>query len=165
MAFENPDAQAGRTLEQCPRRSESHDARAHDDHIDGIDSGLPLNHALTFFLRGVLHRVREPALSRARVVNADRLCCALPVAIPIPAEVPALRCHEVDFEIFGDDLQMVEIELDPGETVIAEAGSMNYMEENISFEAKMGDGSQPDQGFLSKMLSMGKRVLTGESLH
>lgn len=75
-----------------------------------------------------------------------------------------MRCHEVDYEIFGDDLQMVEVELDPGETVIAEAGAMNYMEDAIAFEAKMGDGSQPDQGFLGKMLSVGKRVLTGESL-
>ncbi len=75
-----------------------------------------------------------------------------------------MRCHEVDYEIFGDDLQMVEVELDPGETVIAEAGSMNYMEDSITFEAKMGDGSQPDQGFLGKMLTVGKRVLTGESL-
>jgi uncharacterized protein (TIGR00266 family) len=75
-----------------------------------------------------------------------------------------VRCHEVDYEIFGDDLQMVEVELDPGETVIAEAGAMNYMEDAIAFEAKMGDGSQPDQGFLGKMLSAGKRVLTGESL-
>ena len=75
-----------------------------------------------------------------------------------------MRCHEVDYEIIGDDLQMVEIELDPAETVIAEAGSMNYMEDGISFEAKMGDGSQPDKGFLGKMLDVGKRALTGESL-
>lgn len=75
-----------------------------------------------------------------------------------------MRCHEVDYEIFGDDLQMVEVELDPGETVIAEAGAMNYMEDAIAFEAKMGDGSQPGQGILGKMLSAGKRVLTGESL-
>ncbi len=75
-----------------------------------------------------------------------------------------MRCHEVDYEIIGDDLQMVEVELDPSETVIAEAGSMNYMEDGISFEAKMGDGSQPDRGFLGKMLDVGKRALTGESL-
>ena len=75
-----------------------------------------------------------------------------------------MRCHEVDYEIIGDDLQMVEVELDPSETVIAEAGSMNYMEDGISFEAKMGDGSQPDKGFLGKMLDVGKRALTGESL-
>ena len=75
-----------------------------------------------------------------------------------------MKCHEVDFQIVGDDMQMVIIELDPGETVIAEAGAMNYMEENIVFEAKMGDGSQPDQGLMGKLLSAGKRAITGESL-
>ncbi len=72
--------------------------------------------------------------------------------------------HEIDYEIFGDDMQIVEIELDPGETVIAEAGAMNYMEPGISFEAKMGDGSTADQGLMGKLLNVGKRVLTGESL-
>lgn len=74
------------------------------------------------------------------------------------------RCHEVDYEIIGDDIQIVEVELDPGETVIAEAGAMNYMEEGIGFEAKMGDGSQPDSGFFGKLMSAGQRVLTGESI-
>ena len=49
-----------------------------------------------------------------------------------------MRSHDVDYEIFGDDMQIVEIELDPGETVVAEAGAMNYMEDDIQFEAKMG---------------------------
>jgi len=75
-----------------------------------------------------------------------------------------MKCHDVDFQIVGDDMQMVIVELDPGETVIAEAGAMNYMEENIVFEAKMGDGSQPDQGLMGKLLSAGKRAITGESL-
>ncbi len=75
-----------------------------------------------------------------------------------------MRCHEVDYEIIGDDLQLVEVELDPGETVIAEAGAMNYMEDGITFEAKMGDGSQPNEGFMGKLLSAGKRALTGESI-
>jgi uncharacterized protein (TIGR00266 family) len=75
-----------------------------------------------------------------------------------------MKCHEVDFEIFGDDMQAVEVELDPGETVIAEAGAMNWMEDDISFEAKMGDGSQPDKGFMGKLLDAGKRTVTGESL-
>ncbi len=74
------------------------------------------------------------------------------------------RCHELDFQIVGDDMQMVIIELDPGETVIAEAGAMTYMEEGIQFETKMGDGSEPEQGFFGKMLSAGKRVMTGESI-
>ena len=75
-----------------------------------------------------------------------------------------MNSHEVDYEILGDDLQVVEIELDPGETVIAEAGAMNYMEQGIVFDTKMGDGSNPNEGFVGKLFSAGKRALTGESL-
>jgi uncharacterized protein (TIGR00266 family) len=75
-----------------------------------------------------------------------------------------IKSHEVDYKIIGDDIQIVEIELDPGETVIAEAGAMLYMEEGIEFEAKMGDGSNPNSGFFDKLLSAGSRVFTGESL-
>lgn len=75
-----------------------------------------------------------------------------------------MKCHEVDFEIFGDDMQIVEVELDPKETVIAEAGAMNYMEDGIGFEAKMGDGSSPSSGMMGSLLNVGKRVLTGESI-
>lgn len=75
-----------------------------------------------------------------------------------------MRCHEVDYRLIGDDMQIVEVELDPHEVVIAEAGAMNYMDDGISFEAKMGDGSEPDQGIFGKLLSAGKRVLTGESI-
>jgi len=74
------------------------------------------------------------------------------------------RCHEVDYKIIGHDMQLVEVELDPGETVIAEAGAMIYMEEGINFEAKMGDGSAAGSGFFGKMLQAGKRVISGESL-
>ena len=75
-----------------------------------------------------------------------------------------MQCHEVDYEVLGSEMQIVEVELDPGETVIAEAGAMNYLEEDIQFEARMGDGSEPNQGMLGKMLGAGKRMLTGESL-
>jgi uncharacterized protein (TIGR00266 family) len=75
-----------------------------------------------------------------------------------------MQCHEVDYKIHGDDMQMVEIGLDPGETVIAEAGAMNYMEEGIQFEARMGDGTKPNQGIFDKFMDLGKRVLTKESL-
>jgi len=75
-----------------------------------------------------------------------------------------MRCHEVDYTIVGDDMQMVLIELDPGETVVAEAGAMNYLEQDIQFEARMGDGSQADQGFMGKLFSAGKRAISGESL-
>lgn len=75
-----------------------------------------------------------------------------------------MHCHEVDYEIFGDDMQIVEVELDPSEAVIAEAGTMNYMEEDIEFTAKMGDGSEPQQGFMKKVFAAASRKLTGESL-
>ena len=75
-----------------------------------------------------------------------------------------MRCHEVDYEIVGDDMQMVLVELDPQETVIAEAGAMNFMEDEIMFETRMGDGSQGDQGLMGKLFSAGKRALTGESI-
>ena len=76
----------------------------------------------------------------------------------------AMNSHEVDYTIHGDDMQIVEVELDPGEVVIAEAGSMNWMEDGIEFEARMGDGSKPDTGFFGKVMDAGKRVLTGESV-
>ncbi len=75
-----------------------------------------------------------------------------------------MRSHEIDYKIIGDDIQLVEIELDPGETVIAEAGSMVYMESGIEYEVRMGDGSSPNQGFVNKLFSAGARLLTGESL-
>lgn len=75
-----------------------------------------------------------------------------------------MKSHEVDYKIMGESIQLVEIELDPMETVIAEAGAMVYMEDGIRFEAKMGDGTTPNQGFFDKILSAGSRVLAGESL-
>ncbi|WP_177420722.1 TIGR00266 family protein [endosymbiont of Lamellibrachia barhami] len=75
-----------------------------------------------------------------------------------------MKAHEIDYKIIGHDMQLVEIELDPEETVIAEAGAMTYMEQQISFETKMGDGSNPDQGIFGKMFSAGKRMITGESV-
>ncbi len=75
-----------------------------------------------------------------------------------------MRSHELDYEILGDDIQIVEIELDPGEVVIAEAGAMNYMEDGITFEARMGDGTEADSGIMGKLLGAGKRALTGESI-
>lgn len=75
-----------------------------------------------------------------------------------------MKCHEVDYTIVGDDMQMVMVELDPGETVIAEAGAMNFMEDGIQFEARMGDGSTAEQGVMGKLFAVGKRALTGESI-
>ena len=75
-----------------------------------------------------------------------------------------MSSYNVDCKILGSDIQVLEIELDPSETVIAEAGAMVYMEEAIAFETKMGDGSEPDQGLMGKLFSAGTRLITGESL-
>jgi uncharacterized protein (TIGR00266 family) len=75
-----------------------------------------------------------------------------------------MKSHEIEYEIFGDDLQTVEVELDPDEKVIAEAGAMNWMEDGIEFDTKMGDGSDPNEGFLGKIVNAGKRAISGESV-
>jgi uncharacterized protein (TIGR00266 family) len=72
--------------------------------------------------------------------------------------------HEVDYQIFGDDMQFVEVELDPNEAVVAEAGGMMYMEDGIDMETIFGDGSQQTSGFMGALMGAGKRLLTGESL-
>ena len=75
-----------------------------------------------------------------------------------------MNAHEIDYTIIGDDLQCVEIELDPQETVIAEAGGMMTMDDQIEMNTILGDGSKNDKGLMNKLFSAGKRVLTGESL-
>jgi uncharacterized protein (TIGR00266 family) len=75
-----------------------------------------------------------------------------------------MKCDEIDYRIIGDDLQLVEIELDPNETIVAEAGTMLYMNSNINFETKLGDGSATDTGVFSSLFSAGKRLISGESI-
>ncbi|MEQ1831645.1 MAG: TIGR00266 family protein [Candidatus Eisenbacteria bacterium] len=72
--------------------------------------------------------------------------------------------HEIEFEILGDDMQFVKIELDPGEGVVGEAGAMMYLEDGITLQTIFGDGSQQQSGFMGALLGAGKRLLTGESL-
>src|SRR4029079_6448423 len=76
--------------------------------------------------------------------------------------MPAM--HEIDYKIYGDDMQYVEVELDPMEAAVAEAGGMMYMEDGIEMETSFGDGSQQSSGFLGALMGAGKRLLTGESL-
>ena len=75
-----------------------------------------------------------------------------------------MTAHEIDYRIYGEEMQYVEIELDPQEGVVAEAGSFMMMDDGIKMETIFGDGSQKDSGFLGKILGAGKRILTGESL-
>lgn len=112
---------------------------------DGMAQWLPAGQAL-------------PALFAGSVGAPPPLPTGSPPAAP-------MRAHDVDYEILGNEMQIVEIELDPGETVIAEAGGMNYMEDGIVFETKMGDGSATSGGGLMGLLkNVGKRMLTGESI-
>jgi uncharacterized protein (TIGR00266 family) len=94
------------------------------------------------------------------------LRASAPAAAP-PPPVPGRRAHEIDFNIVGEDLQFVEVELDPGESVVAEAGGMMYMTQGIEMETVFGDGSSSPQqqgGIMGALLGAGKRLLTGESL-
>ena len=89
-----------------------------------------------------------------------------PSAMPTPPPSPGLQAHEIDYEIFGHEMQFVEIELDPGESTVAEAGAMMYMSDGITMETIFGDGSAESQsgGIFDKMLGAGKRLITGEGL-
>ena len=71
---------------------------------------------------------------------------------------------QVDYTVYGDDMQFVEVELDPNEATVAEAGGMMYMEDGIEMETVFGDGSQQQGGIMGALLGAGKRLLTGESL-
>jgi uncharacterized protein (TIGR00266 family) len=72
--------------------------------------------------------------------------------------------HEIEYKIFGDDMQFVEVELDPNEATVAEAGGMMYMDDGVEMETIFGDGSKPQGGFMGALMGAGKRLLTGESL-
>jgi len=83
---------------------------------------------------------------------------------PPPPSTPGRRAHDIDFEIHGTEMQFIEVELDPGECAIAEAGTMMYMTSGIGMETVFGDGNAGNQGFMGKLMGAGKRLLTGESL-
>lgn len=89
-----------------------------------------------------------------------------PIVPPVigSATPPPRVMHEIDFKVFGDDMQFVEIELDPMEAAVAEAGAMMYMEDGVEMETIFGDGSQQNSGLLGVLVGAGKRLLTGESL-
>jgi uncharacterized protein (TIGR00266 family) len=88
--------------------------------------------------------------------------------VPVPGPPPsgAGMADEIDFKIFGSEMQFVEVELDPGESAVAEAGAMMYKDSSVQMETIFGDGSASSSagGFMDKLLGAGKRLLTGESL-
>jgi uncharacterized protein (TIGR00266 family) len=82
----------------------------------------------------------------------------------VPPFLPSQTMHEIDYKIHGDDMQFVEVELDPQEAVVAEAGGMMFMDDGIAMETVFGDGAAKSGGFMGALLGAGKRLLTGESL-
>ncbi|HEY0982346.1 MAG TPA: TIGR00266 family protein [Schlesneria sp.] len=83
---------------------------------------------------------------------------------PPPLRQSSRRSDEIDYEIFGEEMQYVVVELDPGEMVMAEAGAMMFMTSEIKMETRFGDPSKQDNSLLGKLMTAGKRVMTGESL-
>jgi uncharacterized protein (TIGR00266 family) len=101
-----------------------------------------------------------PVLAAFLTTSASRASAAAAAPPPITGK----RAHEIDFKILGSEMQFVEVELDPGESAVAEAGSMMYMTPGIQMETVFGDGSQQRSGVMGALLGAGKRLITGESL-
>ena len=91
---------------------------------------------------------------------------AMVTAAAAPPPSSQRSADVIDYKIFGEDMQFVEVELDPGESVVSEAGAMMYKDAHVQMETVFGDGSHSGQGgsFVDKLFSAGKRVSTGESL-
>ncbi len=103
-----------------------------------------------------------PISQSAELVDEVGSSAAVPLPPPVRGRTAA---DEIDYRIFGEDMQYVEIELDPGESAVAEAGSMMFKESAVKMETVFGDGSHAQSGgFFDKLVGAGKRLLTGESL-
>jgi uncharacterized protein (TIGR00266 family) len=131
-----------------------------DEVVARVRSGQ-LDRSVHIFCQGMSNW--EPITTRQEFASAFD---AVPRAPQPPPAVGSAAAHEIDYEIFGEEMQFVEITLDPGEACVAEAGSFMYMDPGIQMETIFGDGSASGAagGFVGKLLSAGKRVLTGESL-
>ena len=99
-------------------------------------------------------------------LRAESSAGNLPVPMPAPPMAGARRADQIDYRIYGEDMQFVEIELDPGESAVAEAGTLMYKDSTVSMETVFGDGSAAlgTGGFMDKLVGAGKRLITGESL-
>jgi len=138
-----------------------------DEVVAGIRSGR-FGRDAHVFTQGMANWVpvtAEPEFSGA-FGGAGAAAPPPPPPMAGPATAPMPRAHEIDYELYGEDLQYVEVILDPGEACIAEAGAFLYMDPGIAMQTIFGDGSGADQvgGLMGKLMSAGKRVLTGESL-
>ncbi|MBA2539728.1 MAG: TIGR00266 family protein [Deltaproteobacteria bacterium] len=129
--------------------------------IDQIRAGTVTN---TAYVYSQTSPAWTPILQVAGFAAAFQSAAAPPPPPPPPGPAPV--ADQIDFEVFGNEMQFVEVVLDPGEAAIAEAGAFFYMDPGIKMETIFGDGSQQaqNQGFMGKLMAGAKRVLTGESL-
>lgn len=99
------------------------------------------------------------------IASCTELSASAATGLSVPPPMTR-RSDEIDYKIYGEDMQFVEIELDPGESAVAEAGSLMYKEATVTMETVFGDGHHSGQGgsFVDKLLGAGKRIITGESL-
>jgi len=103
-------------------------------------------------------------ISACSELRAESAPGALPVPAPPPATAGHRRADLIDYRIYGEDMQFVEVELDPGESAVAEAGSLMYKDAAVSMETVFGDGGSSGGSFMDKLVGAGKRLITGESL-
>jgi len=129
-----------------------------EDEVKGLKANGTINDETMLFGPGMINWTR---LKHLPLFTGGRQASA-----PPPPAPSGQTAHEIDYQIFGEEMQYVEVELDPGESAVAEAGSMMYMTSDVKMNTIFGDGSaQGEQGgFLGKLMTAGKRVLTGESL-
>jgi uncharacterized protein (TIGR00266 family) len=140
--------------------------------VDGRSHGPMSREELTEAFRngtyGAQHHVfREGMKGWVPAAGVDEFRDVMPTQAVPPPPSPGIagdRADEVDYEIFGSEMQFVEIELDPGESVVAEAGGMMFMGDGIEMTTIFGDGSNQNASFMDKLVGAGKRMLTGESL-
>src|SRR5581483_6140332 len=165
----------GRRAIDRPLRSRRARARSHEEDADGAvqrhvrgDAGarevLPPGRAL--HVRAVAYVLHEPAVvhHRRRAARSVRDRRSRAGDHRQGGAVAMSNMHEVDYKIFGEDMQYVEVELDPNEAAVAEAGGMFYMDDGIEMETVLGDGSRQPGGLMDILIGAGKRVLIGESL-
>jgi uncharacterized protein (TIGR00266 family) len=137
------------------------------DVIAAIQGGSAAGDTLVF-VSGMANwtPLREVDKFQPYLRSASAAAAPAPVAASDAGPVVSRSAHEIDYTIHGEDLQFVEVELDPGESVVAEAGALMYMTSGIQMQTIFGDGSQQSQGggLMGALLGAGKRLLTGESL-
>ena len=137
-----------------------------EDIVANIRSGVVDGNSLVF-LSGMDNwtPLKDVARFQPHLAGAGAARPSAPAPAPTSVSSTGRQAHEIDYQIVGEDLQFVEIELDPGESVVAEAGAMMYMTEGVEMETIFGDGSsQAQAGIMGALLGAGRRILTGESL-